>query len=387
MIRVLFVNDNLRLPAGITMVIKNIVDYCESSEIEFSILTIKSERNNALEYFQSKGVKIYYMPVATTTSSSNRLKQFLSKVNFLSLFKIRRFFMKFFRDTSFDVVHSHFAQIDKLMFPSARKFGVRCCISHSHSSKLSDSYIRAIRNKIICRGLIEVADYCAACSNMAGVALFGKSFLSSEKKLIINNGIRVSEFEYNHKERYEIRKKYDISDDTFVIGHVGRLNKVKNQSFLIEVLSMLRNKSIDNYVLMLVGSGECELELKSMVHKYDLKDHVIFAGPQSGVSSYMSSFDLFVMPSLHEGLGIAAIEAQANGLECIVSSKVPQEVDLTKITFLDINDSKLWVDEIIRKTKTHHLEYKQIVIEKGYDISQVCQKLILLYNNVISKYE
>ena len=349
MMKVLYVNDNLRLPAGITMVIKNIIDNCQSSDIEFSILTIESDRNNALGYFQGQGVRIYYMPGTTTTSTNNRFKRLVAKVNIFSLFKIRRFFLNFFRENSFDVVHSHFAQIDKLMFPVAKNSGVKCCISHSHSSKLSESYIRAIRNKIICNGLIDIADYCAACSDKAGIALFGKRFLDSNKRLIINNGIRVPEFKYNDLARVEIRRRYNIPADTFVIGHVGRLNKVKNQSFLIDVFSILDAKVTGKYVLMLVGSGECEVDLKNKVKKNGLEGRVIFAGAQTDIASYLCAFDIFVMPSLHEGLGIAAIEAQATGLECILSTTIPSDVNLTDIVFLSINDIPAkWAEQIIR---------------------------------------
>ena len=383
MINVLLVNDNLRLPAGITMVIKNIIDNTDCPDIVFSILTIESERNNALEHFQNKGVEIYYMPIETSTSSNNKLKKIVSKLNVFSLFSLRSFLVDFFKNKHFDVIHSHFAQIDNIMFPIAKKNGVKCCISHSHSSKLSDSFFRALRNKIMCHGLVDLADYCAACSESAGIALFGNRFIHSPKRVIINNGIHLDLFAYNEQGRNHIRRKYGISDDTFLIGNVGRLNKVKNQSFLIDILAEIITKDC-KYKLMLVGNGECEDELRQKVDKMNLSESVFFTGAQSEISPFLSAFDIFVMPSLHEGLGISAIEAQANGLECILSSSIPNEVDLTGVKFLDIVDNRSeWVKSIMLSSKKHHLNFKQMVFDGGYDIRSVCDKLTVLYKEKV----
>lgn len=382
MLNILFVNDNLRLPAGITMFMKNIIDNCPSKDIKFSILTIESERNNATEYFKNKGVTIYYMPGMTTTSSDSKIMKLLAMVNFVSLFSMRRFFAKFFSCYSFDIIHSHFSQIDNLMFKEAKKRGVKCCISHSHSSQLSDSKLRALRNKIMCYGLHKRADYCAACSDNAGRALFGASFINSSRRMIIKNGINTTEFLFNLQKRSTIRQRYNIPDNSIVIGHVGRLNKVKNQTYLIDILSELQNEKL-RYVLLLVGSGECEKELKLKAERDGLLDNIIFAGAQNDISSYLCAFDIFVMPSIHEGLGIAAVEAQANGLECIVSSSVPHEVDLTGLTFMDISASPaLWADQIRRMPKRHHIEYNQAVKNIGYDINSVCKDLCKFYREV-----
>lgn len=379
MINVLFVNDNLRLPAGITMVMKNIIDNCDQPDIKFSILTYESTRNNAVEYFLRKGVEVYYMPGATATSSSSRFKNTFAKLNVFSLLSLRLFLKNFFSNYHFDVVHSHFSQIDKTLFRIARNNGTSCCISHSHSSQLSDSRIRAIRNKLMCSGLINHADYCAACSNSAGIALFGSGFLKSPKRLIIKNGIALSKFVYDEKARKAIRAKFGISDDTVLLGNVGRLNKVKNQGFLLDVLCELHKRK-KKYALMLVGSGECESKLKNKAGELGLSSHVVFAGAQENVSSFLSAFDVFVMPSLHEGLGIAAVEAQANGLECVLSSGVPSDVNMTDVVFLSLNSTALdWADSIDRMKKLHHIEYNKRVRENGYDIVEVCKDLCAIY--------
>ena len=365
MVKVLFVNDNLRLPAGITMVMKNIIDNSTSSDIRYSILTIQNERNNALDYFKNKGVDVYYMPDATH--------------NIFSFFHLKVFFDSFFNNHTFDIVHSHFAQLDKIIFPIAKKNGVKCCISHSHSSQLSESSFKAIRNKIMCLGLINCADYCAACSDAAGLALYGKKFSRSSKRMIIKNGIKIDNYVFDEISRENIRNQYRIQNDTFLIGCVGRLNKVKNQGFLLEVMAELLKDS-NSFKLMLVGNGELELELKQKAEELDIYNSVLFVGAQSNVNKYLSAFDVFVMPSLHEGLGIAAIEAQANGLECVVSSNIPKEVDLTGVVFLDINEQpSVWANQIRTMTKKHHSNYNKMVQDKGYNIKDICTELCAFY--------
>ena len=258
MVKVLFVNDNLRMPAGITMVMKNIIDNSPTSDIKYTILTIQNERNNALDYFKSKGVDVYYMPAATH--------------NIFSFFHLKVFFDSFFSNHTFDIVHSHFAQLDNIIFPIAKKNGVKCCISHSHSSQLSESSFKVIRNKIMCLGLINRADFCAACSEAAGLALYGKKFARSSKRMIIKNGIKIDNYVFDEISREKIRNQYGIENDTFLIGCVGRLNKVKNQSFLLEVMAELL-KGSDSFKLMLVGNGELESELRQKAKKLGIYSH------------------------------------------------------------------------------------------------------------------
>lgn len=384
MVRILFVNDNLRLPAGITMVLKNIIENSKDPDIKYSILTVESERNNAVEYFKKRGVEIFYMPVITETSTNDPWKKLLSRVNVFSLFKIKSFFKQFFCEHTFDIVHSHFAQIDKCMFPIAKSNGVKICISHSHSSRLADTRFRSFRNKVLCYDLINIADYCAACSESAGIALFGKNFPNSSKKIIINNGIDTSRFKFSEESRRQMRKRYNIDDNSILIGSIGRLNIVKNQLFLLEVIKELR-KTSRNYILMLVGGGELDRELRYRAKELGIEQFVIFAGSQMNIPDYLSAFDLFVMPSLHEGLGLAAVEAQANGLECVVSSSVPHEVDLTGVSFIRLDEgASKWADCIMSMSCLHHDSYLRCVEQAGYDINTVCIHLCSFYKSILS---
>lgn len=367
MIKVLVVNHNLVLQSGITTVIKNLIENTDPDTIEYTIVTRPDLRNN-IEYFEGLGVKVVVMP----------------RFSLMKLFGFTRFFKRFFSENHFDIVHSHFSQIENIIFPLARKYGVKKCISHSHSAKLSESSWKAAISKIMCWGLAKRADYCVACSEQAGIALYGHSFPRLKNKLIIRNGIECTKYTFDEAARQALRMEYRISNNCAVIGHVGRFSIGKNQAFLVRILEEL-NKRGKEYLLFMVGTGETKEHIEKMVSELGLNEKVVFTGGKDNVSYYLNAFDVFVMPSMHEGLGIAAIEAQANGLECVLSTAIPQEADLTGVSFLNLDEPvENWADALESLPKVHHSEYNERVIDSGYDIHTVGREITNFYKSLIA---
>jgi glycosyltransferase involved in cell wall biosynthesis len=366
MIKTLFITDNLAPISGVSMVIKNLIDYSDRSVVEFTIAVQKNQRND-FSFFERRGIKLVVIPD-------------------LSLFTIKSFvafFEIFFEKNNFDIIHSHFPQIDNIIFPIAKKNGKTKCISHSHSSRLSDKWWKALRNKLLCYNLAKRADVCAACSEQAGIALYGNRFPKLNKRLIIKNGIDCSKYLFDASTRTQLRQEYQIQSDCIVIGHVGRFSLGKNQIFIVKILKELRRRG-KNFKLFLIGVGEMMVSVKQEVDNLGLNEFVIFAGGKNNVSHYLNLFDVFVMPSIHEGLGISAIEAQANGLECVLSSAIPAEVNLTDVTFLSLNDSiTKWADVLEILPKVHHNDYNKMVIEAGYDIHAVGKEMTQLYKKMV----
>ena len=366
MIKTLIVTDNLAPISGVSMVIKNLIDNSDRSIVDYTIAVQNNQRND-FTFFEIRGIKLVIIPDLTILT----IKSFIA------------FFECFFEENRFDIIHSHFPQIDNIVFPIAKKKGKIKCISHSHSSQLSDKRWKAIRNKVLCYNLARRADICAACSEQAGIALYGSSFSKSNKKLILKNGIDCSKFKFDESARTQLREEYQISSDCNVIGHVGRFSLGKNHIFLIEILKELRKRG-KNYMLFLVGVGEMMESVKQEVDCLGLDEFVIFAGGKDNVNHYLNMFDVFVMPSIHEGLGISAIEAQANGLECVLSSAIPAEANLTDVTFLNLNEPIAnWADAIETLPKVHHEDYNKKVIAAGYDIRAVGKELTQLYIKLV----
>lgn len=362
-VRILYVTDVLRRRFGVTSVIMNYVTHLNLDELQIDILAYENSEIDVVQELKARGASVLYMP----TLGLKNIPMFIG------------YMRTFFAEHTYDIVHSHFNQLDNIIFSIARKNGVNACISHSHSLKLSENPIKALRNRAMFLGAEKKADYWAACSEMAGVALFGDSFTTSLKKVIINNGIHCDRYNYNDAHREKIRKELGILENEIVLGHVGSFKPVKNQAFLIDVLFQLKKRD-SKYCLVLVGDGETKSEAEKKVRELGLEQSVKFVGARANIQEYLSAIDVFVMPSFHEGLGIAAVEAQANGLECVISDSVPQEVDLTGVHFVSLKkDSYEWAETIDSLQHIHHPEYNDIVKKAGYDTESVCEDLMHFY--------
>ncbi len=282
---------------------------------------------------------------------------------------------KIMKKYKFDVVCSHTYFDSAIVLLAALKSKIKIRIAHSHTTEGNNSVNALRRFKWnIARLIINIcANYKFACSKEAGISLF-----RNKKFIVIPNGIDTKNFKFNLKNRVDIRNQYNIKEQDILIGHVGRFDKAKNHKFMIDLLEKLRlnNKS---YKLMLVGNGKEYDDIISYVKEKNLETQVIFVGSVNQASSYYSAFDLFIFPSLYEGLGISLIEAQISGLKAIASTNVPQEVNETgNVSFLplSINEWSTYINSI-DLTRNDTKEY----IEKSkYNIKNTIEILTKIYN-------
>lgn len=226
----------------------------------------------------------------------------------------------------------------------AKKLGIKC-IGHAHNSR-TDKFNRTIRHNINKILINKDFDGKFACSVSAA-----KWFYPDYKKAkIIYNAIDVNKFLFSNEARIEIRSKYNIPDDFMVLGDIGRLEKQKNIPYLIDIFSQYHVKNPKSY-LMIVGNGSCKNKLQNYVDNKQLNNRIIFTGEVNDTSKYLSAFDIFVMPSLYEGLPVTLVEAQASGLDCLVADNITREVNVTKnIKYYPIKetDISLWVRNIVK---------------------------------------
>lgn len=218
-----------------------------------------------------------------------------------------------------------------------------------------------------------------ACSEDAALYSFGKKNLKKVK--ILNNGININKFAFNFLYREAIRKELNINHK-FVLGSIGRLSEQKNHKFMIDVLEHVL-KTRKDAVLVLVGSystnhdGYIE-QIKNYISEKELVEYVIWTGEREDAFKVMNAFDAYLFPSLWEGLGIAAIEAQANGLPVFASDTVPKEAKITNsFTFISLEKgANFWADEILKYP--YELPRKNVskqIIEAGYDIKTSAKKM------------
>lgn len=270
----------------------------------------------------------------------------------------------------------------------AKKFN-RTTISHSHSTN-SGFGITGIIKYFLQYPIRYVADYKWACSLEAGKYLFGKNIIKDKNFKIIRNAIDIKKFNYNENIRKDIREKLKLNNK-FVIGHIGRFCQEKNHKFILEVFEKYKVFNPSSR-LVLIGKGPLLNEIKKIAFQKRIEKNIIFMGEQDYVENLIQGMDVLLFPSLHEGLGIVTIEAQATGLRVLASNNIPKEVKITNLLeFFSINkknDSDLWRDRLLEMTKNEYKrETQKLAIEKsGYSIKEEIKKLEKEYLNMEEKY-
>lgn len=256
----------------------------------------------------------------------------------------------------------------------AKKYGIPKIVVHSHNSKIMEEgfkgkiklLIHKYNKKKICR---YSTDYWA-CSSVAAEWLFPKKCLN--KVYIVKNAIDLKRCEFSIRKRNEVRKSYGLTN-SYVIGNVGRLHFQKNQEFMLHLLKEIL-PIIPNAKLVFVGDGPDKEKLLKEVDLLGLKNKVLFTGVQKDISSWYSAFDLFLFPSRFEGLSVAMLEAQSNGLPIIASNNVsPNEIKInSNVEFLPLDcERNKWIREIKLREKDSRVDIREIkknFIKHGYDI-------------------
>lgn len=287
-------------------------------------------------------------------------------------------------DEGYDVVHLHTKQWKSfLMEQVCLERNVPKIIVHSHSTRC-DALDIAKRewetkehNRVKQEFNTALATDFWACSNEAAEWLFGKQ-IPHERICIMKNAIEVEKFAYDEKIRKAVRKKLGL-DDMFVVGHVGRLAYPKNQEFLIEVFAEVYKEN-SNMVLLLVGEGELEEELKRKAKELGLEKNINFMGKRADTNILYQAMDLFVMPSRFEGFPITLLEAQTSGLKCLASTNVSEEIKVTdNIEFLDLEIEK-WTKRILQYSKGYErIDQCAVIREAGYSIKEQIKEIERLY--------
>ena len=208
-------------------------------------------------------------------------------------------------------------------------------------------------------------------------------YLVSEFKK--SNGIDLKKYEYNEAVRQEVRRKLNL-EGKYVVGHAGRFSDQKNHSFLLDIFQAVHRKN-PNTVLLLFGVGELQEAMKNKARTLGIEDAVVFYGASNEMNKMWQAMDVFVMPSLHEGLPVTGVEAQASGLPCVFSDAITREVGLTSNTeFLSLQEKPdVWAEHVLKYMNVQRKSERKILEQAGYDIQQTADTLAQLYLNVAEK--
>ena len=215
-------------------------------------------------------------------------------------------------------------------------------------------------------------------STEAAVYTFGKKNVDKGNVIILKNGLNISEFSFSSIERERLRKELNI-ENKFVVGHIGRFQRQKNHSFLIEIFKEVQAKKDDAILLLVGGNGELNDEVRNLVDELGLKDSVKFLGNRTDVPSLLSVFDVLVFPSLYEGMPNVVLEAQAAGLRCVISDTITKEADITDLVrYLPLECSaEKWAESVVEfgqnyKRKSYVMEFEKA----GYHIINVARHFV-----------
>lgn len=295
--------------------------------------------------------------------------------------RFRRVFSNFFKTRAiikkgrYPIVHVHHTTKSFVQLLAAWSCGVPVRIAHSHDALIRHGFDRW-RARFFGWLTTLLSNRQFACSDMAGRYVFGAATRSPTYRLL-PNAIQIGRFAFDPARRREFRAELGLPDEAFVLLHVGRFAEQKNHARLIRIFREVL-KIRPEARLLLVGTGELEEEIRRQVAKADLGRAVVFAGESSDVPAYLQAADVFVLPSLHEGLGIVLIEAQTAGLPCFASKDaVPSDADVTGlVTFLPLEESDArWAEAICSADLSSRKNQVECVRAAGYDISVEAPRL------------
>ena len=282
----------------------------------------------------------------------------------------------------YDVVHVHSGSISVLLIVAqvAKKCNVKKVLVHSHCGVEKITIKNVILRTLTAIPMKKNADIFCACSQVAGEAKYVSS-ISNGKMIILKNGIDFKEFKPNDEIRSKMRKQYNINENDFLVGHVGRFSYQKNHELLIDIFYEI-HKKYSFSKLMLIGSGELEENIKKKVNQKRLTDNVIFVGNVNNVNEYMQAMDCFLLPSRYEGLPIVGVEAQGAGLPVFTSTNVSRELALTKLVkFISLQRSaQIWADAVLSCRGQKKEDFTNELRKNGYDIYDTADKIYNLYS-------
>lgn len=363
MIRVLHVIRTMNL-AGAETFLMNVYKNIDRNKIQFDFLLNTTEESSYTKEIRKLGGQIYYIPRFVLANYPLYKKQ------------CNNFFCNHPEHT---IVHGHIGSSAPIYLPLAHKTG-KITIAHSHNTTPNNSLPNFLFN-CFARQVQGKADYYFACSLDAGINRFGSTIPKSDKFFVINNGIDTQLYKRDNASIKKAKSEMDTEGHpTFL--HIGRFTFQKNHSFLIDTFKEITN-TLPDALLLLIGEGENFSKIQEKVQKLKLNKQVRFLGLRNDIPTIIRASDVFIFPSLYEGLGIALIEAQAGGLPCVVSDRIPDLACITPTTKkLDLSSVEHWASECIQiyqSNKDRTNDYTLLTKEKGFDIGSTSTWLSNFY--------
>lgn len=354
-IRILNIVPNMRA-AGIETFIMNVYRNIDRDKVQFDFLVHNQRKEFFDDEIRKLGGKIYRLTLKDDK-------------NFIKYIKDLKMFFK--THTEYKIVHGHMQSMMPLYLYIAKKNNVPVRIAHSHNGNYEKTF-KGFLLHIFSRFSKKYSTVNWACSKVAGKYLF-----KNDKFDIIYNGIDIKKFEYNDNAKENKVKELNLNNKK-VLLHVGRFELQKNHEFLIDLYEQYYRIN-ENSILLLVGEGKLEPKIRKIVENKGLENNVKFLGVRDDVNEIMQVADIFVLPSLYEGLPVVGIEAQYSGLPCIFSDKITQELEIiNNVKFLPIGSKNIskWLKAIEESYEMKEINY---IDKEKFDIKCISNYIMKEY--------
>ncbi len=347
---------------GLETMLMNYYRQLDRSRIQFDFMVHRTEKGHYDDEILQLGGEIHRMP---QIRPGNYRLYFKRLDDFFAAHK------------EYQIVHSHINENSSFVLRAAKRSGVPCRIAHSHLSDLGIDlklpfrlYARFTMN--------DYPNHFFACSKKAGQWLFGKRKLTSNQITVLNNAVNVREFKYDEAIRKKVRADFG-AEKSLVIGHIGRFVKQKNHGFLLDVFKSVHDRCPDS-LLILIGDGPLRPSIERKAAQLGLTANVKFLGVRGDISRLLQGMDLFLFPSLFEGLPVVLIEAQAAGLKCFASDTITSETDVAeRVDFISLDTPPdVWAEKILASSY-EHLDTSDLLERNGYDTAEMAKWLTRYY--------
>lgn len=336
---------------GLETMLMNYYRSIDRERVQFDFLTHRPYDGDYGEEIKRLGGRIFHLPVLNPVSPSYKKALHL-----------------FFREhPEYQVVHVHQDCLSGIILKAAQQEHVAVRLAHSHSAS-QDKNLKYLVKLLLKPMIPKYATGLFACGNEAGEWMFGDAPFQ-----ILRNAIDAKRYRFDAGKRAEMRRLLGIGADEILVGHVGRFSPTKNHKFLIEIFDALQRKVPARLLLVGDNKGDIAKHIAQKVENLEIKEKVIFTGVRSDVSDLMQAMDVFVFPSNYEGLPVTMVEAQAAGLPCLISDKVPIECKMTDLVqqIPLAEGAEVWAKRAIAAARETVREDTSVQIKAaGFDITE-----------------
>lgn len=357
------------LGGGVEAVVMNYYRHLDHNKIQFDFICDDDSTNIPYDEIEKLGGKVILIPP------------------YQKVFKYQKELRRVLRDGKYKIVHSHINTLSVFPLYAAKKVGVPVRIAHSHSTTNKKEWKKNLLKQVLRPFSKKYATNYMCCSELAGRWLFGDKAYDEGKVYLLNNAIDLDKFKYDKKIRDKKRKELGIKEDTIVIGHIGRFVAQKNHTFLIDIFNQFHKKE-KNSILLLAGQGPLQEEIKNKVRELGLDDSVRFLGQRNDANELYQAFDVFLLPSLYEGLPVVGVEAQASGLLCFFSDDMTKETKVLDSTvFMSLSNTD---DEWATSILDNYINFRRKdttsdITKSNFNIKYETNKLKNKYSELLTK--